>query len=263
MHKPASFSAWKAPAPVAEPAPAGAQPDKTASGQFCTADHVAVLLLIDLAPGAFWWGWSRVVWQGLLLRQVPGLRFAKALGSGHNAGFGLRPSATRQGLFALFDGETLADQFLSASPVFKAYQAHARELCVAKLRPISSRGSWAGQSMRASAPTEPNARVAALTRASIRPSKAWSFWRYSPASEEALAHTAGCQLAAGLGEAPLLRQATFSVWDTQTHMNAYAREGPHLAAIKAAQSQGYFSESMFVRFQVLQLTGQFKGRSYG
>jgi hypothetical protein len=258
MHRPASFSAWQKPVVLTERTPAGAQ--------VRSADDVAVLLLIDLAPGSFWWGWSRVVWQGLLLRKVPGLRFAKALGSGHNAGFGLRPSATRQGLFALFDGEVKADAFLNDSPVFKAYQSHARELCVAKLRPISSRGSWAGQGVQASAgvaPTALNAPVAALTRASIRPSKAWSFWRYSPASEEALAHSAGCQLAAGLGEAPLLRQATFSVWDSQAHMNAYAREGPHLAAIRAAQSQGYFSESMFVRFQVLQLTGQFKGRRYG
>ena len=105
--------------------------------------------------------------------------------------------------------------------------------------------------------------MAALTRASIRLSRAWKFWRHSPASEHALGQAVGCRLAAGMGEAPLLRQATFSVWDCQADMDAYARAGPHLDAIRAARREGYFSESMFVRFKVLRLEGQFKGRPHG
>jgi hypothetical protein len=227
-------------------------------------DHVAVLLLLDLAPGAqAWaWGWSRIVWGTWLLRKVPGLCLAKALGSGYEGGFGLRPSNTRQGLFVVFGSESQADAFLTASPVMAAYCSHARELCVAKLRAVSCRGSWSGQTLLATAQPDPQARVAALTRASIRPSKAWAFWRYSPASEVSLASAPGCELASGLGEAPLLRQATFSVWQNQACMNAYAREGAHLQAIRAAQHGGYFSESMFVRFQVLQLQGSYKGQHF-
>jgi hypothetical protein len=227
-------------------------------------DPVAVLLLVDLAPGAqAWaWGWSRIVWGSWLLRGVPGLCFAKALGSGHEGGFGLRPSNTRQGLFVVFGSERQADTFLAASPVLAAYRRHARELCVAKLRAVSCRGTWSGVGLQATAQPDPLARVAALTRASIRPSKAWAFWRYSPASEVSLAAAPGCELAAGLGEAPLLRQATFSVWRDQASMNAYARQGAHLQAIHAAQQGGYFSESMFVRFQVLQLQGSYKGQCY-
>jgi spheroidene monooxygenase len=60
----------------------------------------------------------------------------------------------------------------------------------------------------------------------------------------------GCRLAVGLGEAPLLRQATFSLWDSTAAMDAYARSGAHLEAIRHAYRDHYFTESMFVRFAV-------------
>ena len=244
------------------------------------ADDVVVVLLIDLARGSLLWGWSRVVCGNWLLRKVPGLRFAKAMGSGDDGGFGLKPSATRQSLFAVFDGEAAAEGFLTSSPTMAAYRAHSRECLVAVLRATSCRGLWDGKSIAVTARTAPadltalpavtddvvsagTAPVAALTRASIRPSRAWAFWRYSPASEHSLAQAAGCRLAVGMGEAPLLRQATFSVWDRQEDMDAYSRQGPHLEAIRASQREGYFSESMFVRFKVLRLEGQFKGRAHG
>jgi spheroidene monooxygenase len=69
-------------------------------------------------------------------------------------------------------------------------------------------------------------------------------------------------LAVGLGEAPLLRQATFTIWDSVADMNAYARTGAHLQAIQAAAQNGYFAESMFARFVPLQVQGQWQGKSY-
>jgi spheroidene monooxygenase len=66
----------------------------------------------------------------------------------------------------------------------------------------------------------------------------------------------------GLGEAPFFRQATFSIWDSVTDMNAYARSGAHLEAIQAANQHGYFSESMFARFVPLKVQGQWLGKDY-
>ena len=227
------------------------------------ADHVAVLLLVELAPGARLWGWSRVVLGERPVRGVPGLRFAKALGSGQRGGFGLRPSLTRQGLFAVFDGEAAAEDFLRRSDTVDAYRSHAREFCSITLRATSSRGHWAGQAIGVSAAAAAGAPVASLTRASIRPSKALRFWQRSPPAEAALQRSDGCLLAVGLGEAPLLRQATFSLWCDQAAMDAYARSGAHLAAIRAAHGEGFFSESMFVRFVPLQIRGIWQGHRHG
>jgi quinol monooxygenase YgiN len=225
-------------------------------------DDVAVLLLAELAAGSLLWGWSRIVLRSWPLRAVPGLRFAKALGSGQRGGFGLKPSLSRQGLFAVFESEAAADAFL-AGPTVQAYRAHAGELCLVKLRATSCRGSWGGQSIGISAKVDPVQPVAALTRASIRPLKALRFWSRSPPAEAALERADGCLLAMGLGEAPLLRQATFSVWQSQTAMDAYARSGAHQEAIRASMQGDWFSESMFVRFVPLQISGRWKGHSHG
>jgi spheroidene monooxygenase len=66
----------------------------------------------------------------------------------------------------------------------------------------------------------------------------------------------------GLGEAPLLRQATFSIWDDAASVDAYARGGAHGQAARAAYAEGYFSESMFVRFVPYGAQGRWKGRSF-
>jgi spheroidene monooxygenase len=188
---------------------------------------------------------------------------AKALGSGHEGGFGLRPSASRQGLFALFADEACADEFVHRSPVVSAYRERSADFLLVKLRATSSRGAWAGATITPSIGTPSEGAVAALTRASIRPRSALNFWRHSPLSERALVAASGCRLAVGLGEAPLLRQATFSIWDSQAAMDAYARSGPHLDAIRAAQTGAWFSESMFVRFVPSWLQGQWQGQAYG
>ncbi|HRD95690.1 MAG TPA: spheroidene monooxygenase [Rubrivivax sp.] len=223
---------------------------------------VVVLLLAQLARGALWWGWSRVVLRSWPLRAVQGLRFAKALGSGQHGGFGLKPSLARQGLFAVFESESAADAFL-AGDIVDAYRRHAGELCLVKLRATSCRGSWCGQSIAVSAEAPNGQAVASLTRASIRLHKALRFWSRSPPAEEALERAEGCMLAIGLGEAPLLRQATFSVWKNQAAMDAYARGGAHQEAILASRQGDWFSESMFVRFVPLLISGRWKGRHYG
>ncbi len=222
-----------------------------------------VLVLADMAAGSRAWGWSRIVRGIGALRAVPGLRFGKLLGSGQDGGFGLRPSTTRQGMFLVFDDAACATEFIARAPLMHAYRERTRELFTARLSAYSVRGTWSGTPLQCAAQAPDAGPIAALTRASIRPAAAARFWRHAPPSQAGLAQARGCLLAAGLGEAPVLRQATFSVWDSVRSMDAYARSGPHLAAIRASVSQNFFSESMFVRFVVHEVRGTWKGRVYG
>ena len=191
------------------------------------------------------------------------MKFQKVLGSGFEGGFGLKPSASRQGLICAFDTEDNANRFLYESPIARAYQLNSDEYLSVKLHPFSVKGTWAGNNLDVTrqAPVD-GIPIAALTRASIRPSKASTFWRKAPPSEASLAQARGCLLASGVGEAPYLRQATFSVWESVAHMDAYARTGAHLEAIKASLKGDYFSESMFVRFVPQELQGVYKGKTY-
>ncbi len=222
---------------------------------------IALLLLVRLRSSA--WGLSRLVRGERALGKVPGLRFARVLGSGRDGGFGLAPGLDHQGLMCFFDDEGSARAFAQEAAVMRAYRDHAHEMLLALLRATSCRGTWSGASLAVTAAAQADAPMAALTRASIRPRHAARFWQHAPATHDGIARAAGCQLAVGLGEAPLLRQATFSLWDNAQAMDAYARSGAHLAAIKGAHEQGWFSESMFVRFAPISIEGQWLGKNHG
>ena len=223
---------------------------------------VAVFLLADIAPKHRLWGYARFVIGRFVMRDVPGLVMSKVMGSGDGGGFGLKPSSSRQALFGLFATEADADRFLE-SPITQAYKQRAQEFCSAKLRAYSCKGTWSGQSIAVTAGVPETGPIATLTRASIRPFSALRFWRMQPASEVSLNAASGCLLATGVGEAPFFRQATFSLWDSTAAMDAYARTGAHLAAIRAAHEGAFFSESMFARFVPCSLTGSWRGRQYG
>lgn len=226
------------------------------------AHMIAVIVLVDIKPSSRLWGFARFVIGRFSLWGVAGLRFFKVLGSGKDGGFGLKPSATRQGLFCVFDSQAHADAFLNDSKVIAGYRRHAREFFYAKLIPYSSKGSWAGMTLPVEVQAPASGPIAALTRASIKPSKAAQFWRKAPPAQASLASAQGCLLAAGLGEAPVLRQATFSIWESADAMNAYARTGAHMQAIGAALKDQYFSESMFVRFVPVTIHGTWKDRTF-
>jgi hypothetical protein len=227
-----------------------------------TQQQVCVMILMDVPTSQRAWGYSRFVWSRFALRHIPGLQFHKMLGSGANGGFGIKPSASRQGLFCVFESLASAKSFLN-SALIQNYQHRAAEFFYAMLQAYSSKGAWAGQTLQACATQPQQGPVASLTRASIQLRHARAFWQKQPPAEAVLMQARGCFLAAGVGEAPLLRQATFSLWDSAKAMDAYARSGAHLQAIRAAYSGGYFSESMFTRFVPLALSGVYKGVHYG
>lgn len=239
---------------------------------------VVVVLLVDLATQHRTWGWLRLANGTGVFRDVPGLRFVKVMGSGHGGGFGLRPSSSHQGLICLFEDQQHADTFCRGAEV-QAYVQRAREYWLGMLAVTSIRGQWDQQSWSvtpasclnvqpadgdegALTPVAPQL-MAALTRGTIRPAKALSFWRYAAPAQVDLDHASGCQLAMGLGEAPLVRQCTFSVWDNTEAMVAYAHQGAHKVAIAAAAKHDYFSECMFARMRVLGMAGTWHGRNFG
>ncbi len=252
----------------------------TSPGNVEPAASVLVVLLVDFLAAHKGWGWLRLVAGPSAYRSVPGLQSAKVMGSGHGGGFTtLRPSATHQGLVCRFDGADAAMDFLHGEHV-QGYRERARECWAGMMAVTSARGQWDQQAWGLSdgpstalspawqdrlpavdeAAPQP---LAVLTRASIHPAKAMAFWRHAPSTQLALDAADGCLLAMGLGEAPLVRQCTFSLWPDEARMLRFAREGAHHTASLAATRQQYFSESMFVRLRMLRMAGVWKGQDFG
>jgi len=228
---------------------------------------VVAVVLVDYLRQHQAWGWARLARGPAAFRDVPGMLFAKVMGSGHDGGFSLRPSTSHQGLVCMLRTTAEAEAFL-AGPLVHDARTRARESWTGLLAVTSSRGTWDGQAWGPSSTQALGAHdhdtalsaapIAALTRASIRPTKVAAFWRHAPASQEAMAQAQGCDLAVGLGEAPVLRQCTFSLWRDTEAMTDYARGGAHGTAAQAALRQDYFTESMFVRMKLLASDGNWK-----
>lgn len=221
---------------------------------------VGVVVLIEYRPTLAWRGVLRLSLSRFAMGRRNGLTFCRFMGSGTRGRFHPWPSLVHQGLFLAFESDAHADAFLRSSTLLAAIRADARHLLSMKLRAYSNRGRWGGvEPFPVTADKPESGPIASLTRASIRPSKAVQFWRHAPPSERALDTVEGCLLAAGLGEAPLLRQATFTLWESEAAMERYARSGSHLAAIRAARSGRHFTEDMFTRFVPDAIEGTWPG----
>jgi len=233
---------------------------------------VVVVVLVDYLRQYRSWGWMRLVAGPAAIKQVPGLLFAKVMGSGHGGGFSIRPSPSHQGIICRFKNVDSALKFLQG-PHVSGMRERSRESWCGLLAVTSARGAWDQASwpltdefsrkygdVLSSNKQQP---LAVLTRASIVPSKTMSFWRYAPAAQADLKDTKGCLLSMGLGEIPLVRQCTFSLWKDKSAMRDYAFQGAHQAAITAAYRNDFFSESLFVHLQVLGMSGKWMGKDFG
>jgi hypothetical protein len=144
------------------------------------------------------------------------------------------------------------------------FDRHADERASLLLRPLSSRGSWDGREPFG-APTEEVAApedgpVLVLTRSTLRLTRARRFYRAIPPIAEELRTATGIRLAFGIGEAPLRRQGTVSLWTSARAMTAFAYGARHhRAAITTTPDQRWYAEELFTRFAVVEADGSIDG----
>lgn len=200
--------------------------------------------------------------KGSQLDQVPGLLFHKLLGSGQGKGFSIKPNFRRYGLMCTWESEEAADEFLERSELMLEYRLHTQEIWTVKLIPTQAHGLWDGKQpftpqLQESVQTGP---IAVLTRASINWRALPQFWRFTPKVSQSLEKAAGLICSIGLGELPLIRQATFSVWESLDAMKTYAyRDGLHQEVIKRTRAEKWYSEELFARFIPMESTGLWNG----
>ena len=60
----------------------------------------------------------------------------------------------------------------------------------------------------------------------------------------------------GIGELPFIQQATFSIWDSEKHINRFAYENVnHKKIVDKTRKQKWYSEDLFARFHIISDTG--------
>ncbi|MFY0406434.1 hypothetical protein [Solicola sp. PLA-1-18] len=197
------------------------------------------------------------------LRDVAGLRFAKLMGTGSGETFTVRDADPHHwALLTTWDSVADAERF-DAGRVVGGWDGFATERLTVTMRPLTTRGTWAGRSpFETHGPATTDGPVAALTRARLRPSRALTFWRAVPPVSADLARSPGLRMSVGVGEAPVGLQGTFSLWDSADDLLAFAyRSAPHLEAVRRTAEVGWYAEELFARFAVLGASGTYRGRT--
>ncbi|TDC79949.1 spheroidene monooxygenase [Actinomadura sp. 7K507] len=208
------------------------------------------------------------------LRAAAGLRFWRLLGTGRGRSMSLGADLRRWALFAVWDGEAALDGFMGSSAIAARWRAEAEESWHVRLAPLASRGRWGGRDpfapagaagARRSGPPRSGTRhsgpVAVLTRASIRPARLAAFYRSIAAVDRALHREDGCVASVGVGEWPLARQATFSLWEDEAAIARFAyRGGAHRDVVGRVRGEDWYAEELFARFAPHGSEGTWDGR---
>lgn len=190
------------------------------------------------------------------LATAPGLAFARLLATA-GPGFTNRQFTPRRWA-VLTVGEPAADDW-ALRPVVARVPAYYR----LDLELTSSQGSWklAEPLGRPQPPRPQPPRVAAagpvavLTHARVRPAAIRRFWGAVPAVAETLDGTAGLHAACAIGEAPLVRSGTFSVWSDARAVQAFVASPAHAVAIRRRAVEHWYAEELFASFRVLATVG--------
>ena len=190
-----------------------------------------------------------------------GCTFWKLLGSGKNGTFDLSPDWQQWGLLAVWDGREDFDRFCKKSFISTWWDTLTTEKWTMLCEPLQSHGKWDGKQPFGNFNiTDYSGPVAVLTRATIRLNKLSGFWSNVDEVANMMTSAPGYINSVGVGEAPVYRQATFSIWESLDNVKAFAyRSREHAEVIKKTRSEDWYSEELFARFKPVAAFGTLNG----
>lgn len=185
--------------------------------------------------------------------QSDGLVFAKHMGVGKGNGFSIWPDFSMYAFVAIFESESKASSFFASNQRWNNLASAASDIKVYEGFAIKGHGTWNGKQPFdwQELPADFSGKVAVITRASIRWSQAWRFWLNVPSASRHIDQQEGLLFAKGVGELPLVEQATISIWDSIKSLEQYAyKTRQHAQMIKKTRKFNWYKEEMFIRIAI-------------
>lgn len=209
-----------------------------------------ICYIFTIEKGSMPFAFSQMAWGRRTARRIPGVTFAKLMGTGTGRTF--TPSdADLQKWAILFVAEDL--EIVEQSTFIKRWRRRSLEVDKYILKPISSHGKWSKREpFELSGAKHGGGPVVAITRARLKWSQSLRFWRSIPPVVNDLHQSPGLLFSFGIGEAPIGLQGTFSLWESAQSLREFAyKNAPHRAAIADTEKFNWYSEELFARFDLV------------
>jgi hypothetical protein len=204
------------------------------------------------------WAFGKMGLRPFKAGAADGLSFAKMLGTGGGNGFSVKPNFQQYAWLGVWDSETQARTFFNTHPLFQQFKTQSKSHAIVFVKPTMAHGKWDGiEPFKVESTFNSDLPTAVLTRATIKTKHLRNFWQYVPKVSQSMDAYAESRLfSVGVGELPLIQQATFSVWTSGKAMMDYAYKNPfHAEVVKKTRELGWYSEELFARFEVLDFVG--------
>lgn len=192
------------------------------------------------------------------------ISFYKLMGSGKNGGFTVKPDLQQWAIMVTlkeevyFPGNYNYIRTAYGAFIIQWWRFFNTKHWTIVMEAIEGHGKWDGKEAFGTLPriSDYNGRLAVLTRATIRMSKAGDFWKNVDAVAREMAATPGFKYSIGIGEVPWIKQATFSIWQDKESMKQFAYTMQHhRQVVGRTRQEKWYSEDMFVRFKIVDAFG--------
>ena len=223
-----------------------------------------------------WMGWAGFISMAIFrfpLWLNRDIRFWKLMGCGKNGTFDKTPDwrqwsvltvwGLELGVWSSNNNKTTPNPKLQTPNFLLSWwKFFGCEIWTLVLEPIEGHGTWDGKACFGPLPKQSDyeGMIGILTRATIRFGKLSSFWKQVDSVANQMAGAEGFITSLGIGEVPLIKQATFSIWESKAHMKQFAYQmQEHAAVIRQTRKENWYSEDMFVRFRIISSNGTIRG----
>ncbi len=224
---------------------------------------LATLVIVRYPKWLGWMGFLSMAIFRFPLWLSTSLTFWKLLGCGKNGSFDKSPDWRQWALLTVHPSPNNTALPIIPPFITQWWNILGCEKWTLLLEPIEGHGVWDGKPVFGILPKNSDyaGPICILTRATIRISKLARFWSHVNPIAEQMAGAEGFITSVGIGELPLIKQATFSIWTSKEAMKQFAyKMKDHADVVRKTHQEKWYSEDMFVRFRPISSTGSLNGK---
>ena len=205
------------------------------------------------------WAFKQMVEAKKYFSNNDKVSFYKMLGTGGKGGF-IYPDLSVYSLLCVWKKSEFLNEFIENSNHAKEIKKKAKKRIDYIMEPIFSNGLWDNINpfkVNENRETKKENKIGVITRGKIKLSKQIDFWLNVSSASDAIKNADGVEFYKGIGELPLLSQATFSVWKNHKSIRDFAyKNKAHSEIIKKTKERKWYSEDLFARFEITEIKTQ-------